>query len=120
MTFKTGWLETQEAALVGVEKRTNDTLMDILISIIVGTCLLQHFLFCCYYISLYGLFSSYKQPKDCAVSKMCHGTSMIELRIVKDTVNVTFVFCDLWQRPKRLAGSSRQVAGNQPPGFLTI
>jgi hypothetical protein len=61
-----------------------------------------------------------KQQKDCAVSEMCHGTSMIELRIVKIPSTSFLFFCDLWQRIKRLAGSSRQVAGNLPPGFLTI
>jgi hypothetical protein len=45
---------------------------------------------------------------------------MIELRIAKDTFSITFVFCDLWQSTKGLAGSSRQVAGNLPPAFLTI
>jgi hypothetical protein len=32
-SFKTGWLETQEAASVGVENRTKDTLMVIWTSI---------------------------------------------------------------------------------------
>jgi hypothetical protein len=41
---------------------------------------------------------------------------MIALRIAKDTVGVTFVFCDLWQRQRTKCPSG----GKSAPGFLTI
>jgi hypothetical protein len=97
-----------------------DTLMVICTSINRWKALVTAFSFCCYHISLHGLVASYMRQKDCGISEMCHGTSMIELRIEKiPSVSLLF-FVNLWQGTKHLAGSSWQAAENLPPGFLTI
>jgi hypothetical protein len=64
----TGWLESQEAALVQVENCMKDTLMGIDI-IYCWKALVMAFSFL--------LFTSYKRWKSCSISEMCHGTSVL-------------------------------------------
>jgi hypothetical protein len=100
-------------------KRTKDTLMVILTSIYQWKALVTAFSFLLLLQNLYGMSASYKQRKDCAISKMCHGTSMIQLRIAEDTVSVTFVFviCGKGQSDWPAVPPS---GGKSISGFLTI